>query len=423
MKLNRKTFTVIFSFLLFTPAVAYSQGNYVKGRIITQNNDTINGFIDYRNWEINPDIISFKEALSESESYYSASELKEFDVNNEIYESGHIRIETSPELINDLSTSLVMDFEEHTAFLHAYVRGNKSLYLYKTKKQKEQFYIKKDGLFELLEYKKYTRTREDQEEVISENKKYVGQLMVYLRDCDALIPNIQRTKYNLKDLASLFDHYYSKVQQNSAYRKEPDKIKSEFGVEVGGTLSNLTFNGFYNEYLINTVYPSSKDFTLALFYNFIFPRNRGKWSIHNELMYNTYSFSGQSQYYTSDNHYSIYHSDLSFSYIKMNNLLRYNFILKDINIFLNAGVSNGLVVSENRNNLITESKFYSSSSVEVTRALQEIRTYEQGLLWGAGVSFKNYSVELRLEQANGMSVYLNLHGNVDRYLVLLAYKF
>jgi hypothetical protein len=423
MKLNRKIVTFIFLFVLLTPIVLYSQENYIKGRIIKQNNDTINGFIDYQNWEINPDKISFKRKLTENKTEFKALDIKEFDVNNEIYESGLIQIETSSNLTNELSTSFAMDFEEHTAFLQAYMRGNKSLYLYKTKKQKEQFYIKNDSKFELLEYKKYIRTREDEEVVISENKKYVGQLMLYLSDCEALIPKIQTTRYTLKDLTNLFNNYDSKVQLKSVYKKEPDKVKSEFGVAVGGTLSNLYFYGWYNEALINTAYPSSKDFTAALFYNMVFPRNRGKWSIHNELMYNMYSFSGQSLNYTSDNQYSIYSSYLSYSYIKMNNLVRYNFILKNINIFLNAGISNGLVLSENKNNLITETKFYTSNTLEEKRALKEIRTYEQGLLWGAGISFKKYSVELRLEQANGMSTYIGLHGNVDRYLVLFAYKF
>jgi hypothetical protein len=316
-----------------------------------------------------------------------------------------------------------MDFEERRAFVQAYIRGNKSLYLYKTKKQKEQFYIKKDSLFELLEYKKYIRQRNNEDFVISENKRYVGQLMLYLNDCEDIFPQIQTTSYNLKDLVKLFNEYYGKMTSKASYVKQPDKVKHEFGVEAGASLSNLHFYGWYNEELIYTTYPSSKDVTAALFYNLVFPRNRGKWSIHNELMYNTYSFEGKSVNYVSNNQYSIYNSSLSFSYIKMNNLVRYNFILDKINLFLNAGISNGLVISENKNWLITETKFYTTNTLEQKRALKELRTYEQGLLWGAGISFRNYSLELRLEQANGMSTYIGLHGNVDRYLVLLAYKF
>lgn len=425
MKFYRTILAVTFSVTIFIiPQSLYSQNNFIKGFIITNENDTISGFIDYKNWEINPDRISFKKTLADKKSeFYNAMTIKEFDVNNEIYESGEIQIETSPVQTNELSHNAVMDFENRTAFLLAFVRGQKSLYLYKTKKQKEQYYIKNDTTFELLKYKKYLKTNESENVVVLENKKYIGQLMLYLGNYEELIPQIQTAEYNQKSLIKLFNNYYSKNQTTAIYRREADKIKSEFGAFAGITSTTVAFYGWYNQALLYTNYPSSTDFTAGLSYNFVLPRNREKWSIYNELMYSTYKFAGRSVDYLNENQYEIFTSGFGLSYIKINNLLRYNFLLKDLKIFLNAGLSNGFVIAENRNNLITETRFYTSHSVSTTKVLDEIRTYEQGLMWGAGIKYRNLSLEFRLEQANGMSPYVGLHGNIDRYFMLFGYQF
>ena len=45
-------------------SLAYSQENFVAGSIIKLNGDTVKGYVDYRNWERNPNQIKFKERES-----------------------------------------------------------------------------------------------------------------------------------------------------------------------------------------------------------------------------------------------------------------------------------------------------------------------------------------------------------------------
>ncbi len=50
-------------FLLFCILVysnVFSQKNYLPGYIINNEKDTIKGYINYRNWNINPKKISFR---------------------------------------------------------------------------------------------------------------------------------------------------------------------------------------------------------------------------------------------------------------------------------------------------------------------------------------------------------------------------
>ena len=137
MNFKRKISCILFFIVVLIPITIFSQENFVKGTIIKQNNDTVSGYIDYQNWEINPDKISFKKTLSDNKLEFSAFDIKEFHVNNEIYESGFIQIEKSSNLVNELTSNPEMEFEGRTTFLQAFVRGEKSLYLYKTKKQKD----------------------------------------------------------------------------------------------------------------------------------------------------------------------------------------------------------------------------------------------------------------------------------------------
>ncbi|NJK97917.1 MAG: hypothetical protein HC905_26095 [Bacteroidales bacterium] len=55
-------FIVLFiGLILFN--LAYSQENYIPGYVI-ENGDTLKGFIDYRNWEKNPNQIAFKTSMA-----------------------------------------------------------------------------------------------------------------------------------------------------------------------------------------------------------------------------------------------------------------------------------------------------------------------------------------------------------------------
>jgi len=46
--------------LLLFPFFASAQSNYKPGYVVTLPDDTIHGFIDYKEWDKNPEKISFK---------------------------------------------------------------------------------------------------------------------------------------------------------------------------------------------------------------------------------------------------------------------------------------------------------------------------------------------------------------------------
>lgn len=422
MKSNNiiRTLTLLLFSTFFQLAIC--QENFLPGYIIKLNGDTLHGYIDYQNWDINPNKISFKSTLSNEKSDYTPIDIKEFRVNNEIYESANIKFETSSNNTNDLSRSPKFAFENDHTFLQALIKGEKSLYLYKNKDNaKEQFYIKEDSLFELLMYRKYLNVLSNNI-VTSENKKYIGQLAVYFQNCPTIYSKIEKTEYKSNSLEKLFDLYYNCIQSNRLFQKKKEILPIETGLFIGASLTSVNFASNILPYLVKANYSQPANLTLGLSVNITLPRTKRRLSIYNELMYSSYKTNGTYDDYSNNVRHNIYNTTIGYSYIKMNNMFRYKFPINKTYIYLNAGFSNGVGFSE-KNNLKEESVLFSSSTIEEGKAIEDSKKYEIGYLVGLGAIFSNkYSLELRLEQGNGMSADQNLNSFINRYFLLLAYK-
>src|SRR5215510_9797263 len=57
-----------------------AQKSYIAGFIVTLKGDTINGLVDYKNWEINPRSVSFKKNAKESSVLLGLNDILSFDV-------------------------------------------------------------------------------------------------------------------------------------------------------------------------------------------------------------------------------------------------------------------------------------------------------------------------------------------------------
>jgi hypothetical protein len=175
--------------------------------------------------------------------------------------------------------------------LQTLFKGKKSLYYYKNSAGRENFYIETDRGFELLVYKQYL-IRNENRDLVAENKTYLGQLLIYLDNCSSIQPLIHDVSYNKKSLNRLFEFYYSCSGSEIVFQKEIQKIVMEMGVLAGSTATSLKFGGSEFTYLINTVYPSSINITSGFYFDFILPGNQRKWSINYELLYTSYKFNG-----------------------------------------------------------------------------------------------------------------------------------
>ncbi|WP_341225228.1 hypothetical protein [uncultured Arcticibacterium sp.] len=398
--------------------LAYSQNNYISGYVVKNKTDTLYGFVNYRNWKNNPDNIKFKANMDDKPISFKPTDITEFQVEGEIYVSGIIHIEVSPLQTNDLKEESEINIRVDTAFLQTLYQGEKSLYFYKNSKSKENFYIKQDSAFSLLEYKRYLR-QQDGKRVISENKNYLGQLAFYLNDCKTINRKIEKTSYNQKDLLELFQYYYKCSSSAISFQKEFEKSHMEIGVLAGLSSTSLSFSSYNFDYLVKTKFNSSVNFSSGVFFDLVLPRNQGKWSINNEILFSTYKVKTN---YEKSGYYSVINSQIGYSYLKINNLLRFKYPIGHLFIFLNGGISNGLSISET-NNRIEESSLEPTKILLEDRVLYETRKLEQGLIVGTGIKYNRLSFEVRYENGNGMSKYRSLKSSTKRYFLLLGYRF
>jgi hypothetical protein len=414
---ERTALTILVLFLFQT---SFCQENYLPGYIIRLQGDTLRGYIDYRNWDRNPDNISFKTTPGDKNLHYTPMDIKAFGVLDEIYESAIMETEVSPTDTKELRYEKELDILMDTAFLQAVVKGVKSLYYFKNRLGKEQFYIRKDSSYVLLVNKKYLKDQDGQTG-IAENKKYIGQLMLYLADCPAIQQKSKNLEYRKNSLESLFLYYYKCTQFPIAFHKKTEKVTTQVGVLAGVSWADLKFSGNF-AYLTDAGYPPSINFTGGVFFDVILSRNRGKWSLCNELIFTSYEVDGRYDLYSNANKYTIVYTTLGYAYLKMNNMLRFKYPIGKFFLYLNTGMSNGYAIHET-NYAKQEQKLFTQVRVEEGKALNDTRRYEMGFLLGLGTKFKKYSFEIRYESGNGMSTYTDLKSATMRLYFLLGYRF
>jgi hypothetical protein len=414
---------LVFSGILLFQTV-HSQEKYLPGYVINLKGDTLSGFIDYRNWKINPGKIDFKDRVENKQFTFLPSDIIEFKVKDEVYVSAIINIETSPRNTAELNYDKAMHLQAESAFLQTFYKGKKSLYHY-FNHGKDYFYIRKDTTFELLLYKKYLFVQEnnplikENNTIIKENKAYLGQLDNYLNDCQGIEDRLTKTTYKQAALDNLFKYYYETTQSEISFKKNIERASLETGALAGVSLTSLSFRG--PSYFTLTDYSLSVNFSAGLYCELILPRNQRKWSISNELIISAYDVSGT---YNDgvENDYSKTTTELGFTYLKINNLLRYKYPVGHAYIFLNGGISNGFIIKEiNYKNVVT--KFYSSETNVEGVALEGTRKYELGFIFGTGLKTGRYSLEARYETGNGMSDYFTIKGRTQRIFLLLGFRF
>jgi len=378
------------------------------------NNDSLHGYIDYRNWERTPGKIYFKEKLTNERTSYTPVDIKSFGVLDELYESAIVNTEISPINTSNLTFDAKPNFQIDTCFLQTMIRGKKSLYFYTNDYGREQLYIKLDSSYELLVYKKYLR-KLPQSDIIIENKTYTGQLAVYLQDCPNIQPKITSLKYTKQSIEKLFIFYYGCVPSGINFQKTTEKTTLELGVLAGVSLTSLKFKSTAFAYLVNANFSNSANISAGLFLDVILPRNERRLSIYNELIYSTYNFD----VYANSNSYTIVETKMGYSFLKLNNMFRYKYPIANVFLYANAGISNALAFNET-NNRKEVSTLYGT---ETGRAIDETKKTEFGILIGLGAKYKQYSFEIRYEQGDGMSKYTGLASITNRYYFMFGYRF
>ncbi|MCX6271068.1 MAG: porin family protein [Bacteroidetes bacterium] len=414
-------YCLLTAILLVLTSIGYSQENYQQGCITFYNNDTLHGLIDYRNWDNNPSVITFKHGLSSASKQYKSGEIREFRVAYDVYVSAIVTYDASPLQPDRLTYDVEPKLRTDTVFLLTLVNGNKCLYYLKNHQDKIRFFIWKDNTFEELVYRKYLVKTEKAERVIMPNLKYKFQLIVYLQDCPSAKESADKAGYNSQSLIKLFKTYQGCIPTSVDYIKKPDKMKMEMGIHLGMTATSVKFKGDKYSPMVGTRFPVSLDASAGLYFDLVKPRNRGRWSFYNGLFYDSYRLKGDFNDHFSAHYYSVYSTNINLTYIRLHTMLRYRYQLKNMSLLFNGGMSNSLQISS-ENKLNDKRYMYGSLADEYnSKALDDLKTYDYGIIIGSGIRYGRFSAEVRFETGQGPASSRAFNAHSSTWYLLAGY--
>lgn len=388
---NVRIKTLLLTLILSISQFSFAKSEFLPGYIINIQGDTIQGFISYDGWDFNPDEILFKPGKMRTPQYYLPIDIQGFGLQDKRYVSGIVQKETSPYLDRELLTDPALRLVADTVFLQTLIGGDKSLHYLRDWDEKEHFYIQEDSIYKLLLHKTYVEYKGGRKEY--HNMRFLGQLSRYFWEESLLQEVIASTSYDRSSLEHLFTTYLNLQGKTSVYRSVIHKVAPVWGVVAGISSTILHVD---SEYFIVGFGPSI-NFTGGFSVELAMAGRLRDLSFCNELLYSSYKMEREVRV----DYFPTNFAKFDFDYIRLNTMIRY----RPSWFFVNAGFSNGLCIHQ------------------YNTVFEKVRSYEIGLVLGAGLKYKNFSMEYRKEIGDGISSYVYLSSNTSRAQILLNYSF
>jgi len=247
------------------------------GYVITNNNDTLRGLIDYRNDTKSAATCVFKESETSTTKEYKPFDIRGYGfTDNKFYVSKNVKSKG----------------QEFPLFLEYLVNGNTDLFYYGTGSDFHYFIEKRDGqMFELTNAQDSVYV--DGKLYIRENKRYVGILKYAFADCQKLSSAIDNAILEQKYMISLVNKYNECTGGNEksiVYKKQLPSVRFKFAPVVSLEFPQFQFNDSYHDRIIPSEKAVSPSFGIQT--NAIFPRISDKFSLQLSGEYSKNSFYG-----------------------------------------------------------------------------------------------------------------------------------
>jgi hypothetical protein len=229
-------------FLFFISLEINAQAQFERGFIITNEGDTLRGYVQYLDWEISPETILFRMERTSEDKQFSAGEIVGFSIDsvNECYVSKNIGvINLNSSQVFSMPPSLIPSHHKNV-FLQTIIKGPEaSLYKYVNDVGEEHFYIETPILFqELTNYsyyqyqdgRQYRARREDY-------KMQLASICINSDSFDGRIPN-----YNEKELIKYLEKY------NSCFLGETIVYRSPVSPVVFDAMIGFGYDKFFDRF-------------------------------------------------------------------------------------------------------------------------------------------------------------------------------
>jgi len=212
----------LFAFFLSVSLSSFAQSNYKPGYVVDLKNDTLKGFIDYQEWEINPKEFTFKSNLNQSEPQtFSIDNANAFGITGaEYFQKFTFSKTTASTNLNKISVKLDTTRIQDTAFLKIIIKGkNVSLYSF-TDKIKTRFYVLNSKDIQPVE---------------------LGYYLYYLKEDNNTYQTAYTFRSQLQDLADIYNPNNTKLAGKIKYANYKDNDLKEIVTLINGGLSSQNF--------------------------------------------------------------------------------------------------------------------------------------------------------------------------------------
>lgn len=181
--------------LLFIFSNVYSQFDYRKGYIVTNNYDTIHGFIEYANIKYAPYSIHFRKDSLSNPVKYTPKELTSVNIQGSRYY---------------VSKEVTIYKDKQQLFLEYLLDGVLDLYFMVDITGKDFYFIEKDG--EMMELSNESVDKiVDGKAYQQKSQKYIGALNYLMQETPELRDDIKSTAFNHKSLIKITEKYHNAV--------------------------------------------------------------------------------------------------------------------------------------------------------------------------------------------------------------------
>lgn len=413
--------TGLFLFVYFLMQMTFAQKNFVEGYVVTKEGDTTFGFIDQRDWVVNPEEIKFKKSLQGAVKTYQPHDIQAFKADKDIYVSAMVEIENSGLAADKVSWDPKFKTETDWYFLQALYQGDKELYYLRNNINDRHFYIKENGEHILLLYKQYMK-EDGNKRMLMTNNKFVAQLSYYLRDCINTNAIVDGISYELKSLKRVFKNYYRCVDKTPKYTSVEQKLKTNFRIIAGMSFSSLNFkqnatNDY--DYLTKYDYGLSSNLSFGVGLNIVVPKTKERWISVNEILFVATDLEGKYISRDEENVKTWYETDIKLASLKFIHMGRYNFEMgENLDFIGEAGITHGLLIASQE--IRKKRDFYGIHYDNAYSKQPDYHHLDLGLIVGAGLSYKSLEMEIRAEISRDPVTNGNLKSSFQKYYFLMA---
>jgi opacity protein-like surface antigen len=237
-KTDMKRFLI--SLVMAVPVLSFAQSNFQKGYLVNNNQDTIKGFVDYKERSANPSSFNFRKDLNGEIKVYGLKECSAYGIDGiESSQRYFVRISLSKINFGHLSTGLDTSSKTDTVFLKVLQSGkNITLFSYEDK-IKKRFFIKENGASEPYELIQNFFLSYKKEGVLVTDNQYVRQLteVVEKFKTDVSEGKLKALRYSSTDLIKISSQINGETLVKSKYKS------ARFYAGGGFSISKISYHG------------------------------------------------------------------------------------------------------------------------------------------------------------------------------------